>query len=672
MPDCCLNATAIISAAAISILSIAGVNPDSASFDAEYPAAIYPAALSAAVPSVFADSAELSAAVPSVVADYAELSAAVPSNFAVSAGLDAAVPGITEGLVTSGSATMSTSEVFPGTSDTIAAKASPFDVVINEIMARPAPSAQLPEAEYIELYNRSPYPVNLQNWTITVGSTSRVITGDRIMEPGDYLLISHEKYKPLLRQFGQVAGIASFPVLAMGGQTIVLRDQEANVISAVRYSDKWYGNSLKESGGWSLEQIDPFNPCGGGTNWRASNDPRGGTPGRTNSIRSDNPDYRSPAAVRATTLSQSSIRLHFSESMHPEADWLPGQFFAEGPGHPLYSIPVKPFYDAVDLHFGSLFEENTIYLLNIDGGRLYDCAGNKITAGNTEIRFALPGTPERNDIIINEILFNPLPGGAGFVELVNTTAHRTFDLKSLVLSGIREGQPDRSYIIAPEGYLFFPGEYLVLTTDPETVMDHYYSPCRNSFVTMDRLPPMHNEQGTIAISGLQMDLLEEMSYTSDMHSPLLVNRKGVSLERLSLSRPASDASNWHSASETAGFATPGYKNSQAPGTIPAESVSLTVEPKVFSHGSSDHESIEINYNLENPGYAATINVFDSRGRLVKRLVRNELLGFSGKYYWNGRNEANSIPRQGIYIIMMELFHPDGEVRKFKEPVVLTW
>jgi hypothetical protein len=58
-----------------------------------------------------------------------------------------------------------------------------------------------------------------------------------------------------------------------------------------------------------------------------------------------------------------------------------------------------------------------------------------------------------------------------------------------MISGFRQGQPDPSYIVAPGGFLFFPDQYLVLTTDPETVMDHYYSPCPDSFVKMDRLPP---------------------------------------------------------------------------------------------------------------------------------------------------------------------------------------
>ena len=546
----------------------------------------------------------------------------------------------------------------------------PFDIVINEIMVRPAPSAGLPEVEYIELYNRSGKTVNLQNWTIAVGSGSRIIPGEKVMDPGGFLLITNEKNSHQLKVFGDVAGIASLPSLPAGGQAIVLRDAAANVISAIKYSDKWYRNDFKTSGGWSLEQIDPFNPCGGAANWRASADGSGGTPGRENSVRRNNPDRTAPRAVRASILSESSLRIHFSESMHPAADWLPSHFYADGPGTPLYAYPVKPFYDAVDLYFGGKLEENRIYNLHISGSALYDCAGNFLAADNEGIRFGLPCAPAKNDIIINEILFNPLPGGATFIEIVNT-AERTFDLKHLLISGFRQGQPGPSYIMAPGGFLFFPGQYLVLTTDPETVTDHYYCPFPDSFVKMDRLPPLGNDNGRVMISGLQMEVLEDVSYSADMHSPLLANKKGVSLERLRFDRPSGDLSNWHSAAENSGFATPGYANSQLAGLSAGQKAAITVEPKMFFPEKSIDHKVSIHYDLDRPGYAGTITIFDPGGRLVRRLARNELLGTSGKYVWDGRNEANYLSVRGIYIILVEVFHPDGETKSFREPVVLA-
>lgn len=49
------------------------------------------------------------------------------------------------------------------------------DVVFSEIMADPEPKAGLPNCEYIELYNRSPYPWNIGGWTLQYGNTRKIL-----------------------------------------------------------------------------------------------------------------------------------------------------------------------------------------------------------------------------------------------------------------------------------------------------------------------------------------------------------------------------------------------------------------------------------------------------------------------------------------------------------------
>lgn len=549
-------------------------------------------------------------------------------------------------------------------------KPAPFDIVINEIMASPFPAVGLPEVQYIELLNCSDHNMNLNNWTITVGTNSRIITTEIILKPGDFLILTHEKQADRLKEFGNTAAVAAFPTIPSEGQDIVLRDENTVVISAVQYSDKWYGNKLKAEGGWSLEQIDPFNPCGKSDNWQASSGETGGTPGKINSVRKDNPDNLAPAPIRVTFLTRSSIRLHLSEFLHPESDWSPMQFHVEKMGNPLYAMPLRPFYNAVDLYFASNFEENISYTLTVEGN-MHDCAGNKIMTGNGSISFALPVLPLKNEIIINEILFDPFPGGVNFIELVNIS-EKTFDLGKLMLAGAKQGLTGPPYNITQYGYLLLPGKFAVLTTDPEILLSHYYSPDPYSLIAMDQMPPLGNIAGRISLTDEDMNIIEELSYTSDMHTPLLTNTKGVSLERIDCKRPATDPSNWLSASESSGFATPGYKNSQSSPTGKKKQNILSVDPKIFSPGNNtDGDMVNIHLSLSKPGYIASINIFNSKGRLVRRLMRNELQGTGVVCSWNGNDEANRRLSDGIYIIMLELFHPGGDVGKYKETVVLT-
>ncbi len=554
----------------------------------------------------------------------------------------------------------------PGKSPT---EPQPFDVVINELMVRPAPVWGLPDAEYIELFNRSCSPVNVGGWSVHVGNRYKTLSSHTIM-PGGFLLVTHERNRELLEPYGDVAALPAFPVLPMGGQIVVLRDDRGRVISAVHYSDKWYGSSLKAGGGWSLEQVDPFNPCGGASNWRASESSSGGTPGAPNSVLGDNPDTIPPTLLRATFHHTGSIRLHFSEPMHPSSGWSPYIYYAEGIGNPLSAVPAEPLFNETDLSFGYDFKDARDYTIEISRG-VYDCAGNFANEGSLSARFTIPVKPRQNDIVINELLFNPWPGGSEFVELYNRSA-KTIDLRMILLTGMDNGVPGPAYVAAPGGYLLFPGEYAVLSTSPERVKMHYHTAGPGSFIQMERMPRMNNQSGHIAITDLNFNIIDHVQYTAGMHSPALTDNKGVSLERIHFNRPSADPTNWLSAGESSGFATPGYKNSQYSDDQGNTRKVLSVVPEIFSPDNSGHNDVaHIHYELPKPGYIGSITVFDSRGRPVRRLARNELLGTSGTYSWDGRNDSNIGSRLGIYLIFMELFHPDGDTAAHRATVVLA-
>ena len=547
--------------------------------------------------------------------------------------------------------------------------ARPFDVVINEIMARPSPPAGLPEAAYIELHNRSDRHVNVLNWSIGIGSRYRYLPEHEI-EPGGFLIITRSEHKKYFEEFGNVAAVPALPTPDPEGETIVLRDAAGNVISAVDYGTHWYGNELKASGGWSLEQIDPFNPCGGAGNWSASKGSMGGTPGSTNSVRADNPDNTPPELLLAHLLLCGSVRLRFSEPMHPLSGLSNDGYHASGHGRPLLVSPLEPFFDKTDLLFKAGFSADGEYIIRVDKG-LYDCAGNFISSSAVEAGLIIPSYPGHNEIVINEILFDPLPGGVTFVEIVNISG-KTFDLGDIGLAGIKNGKPDQVNMAGTVSRFFFPGEYAVLTTCPESIRSHYYAPDPGVFVRMDRMPRLYVEKGGIAIVSHHLSIIDDLNYSSGMHSPMLTSTKGVSLERICFEQPSFYRSNWLSASESAGFATPGLKNSQsAPLQSPDESP-LSADPGIFSPDNSGHNDVvTISYNLDKPGYIGSITIFDTKGRTVRRLVRNELFGASGSYIWDGRNEANLHPGLGIYLILMELFHPEGVVRQYKKTVVLA-
>ncbi len=81
--------------------------------------------------------------------------------------------------------------------------------------------------------------------------------------------------------------------------------------------------------------------------------------------------------------------------------------------------------------------------------------------------------------------------------------------------------------------------------------------------------------------------------------------------------------------------------------------------------------MNIHYNFDNPGCIANITVFDAKGRIVKWLVKNTLLGTTGSFIWNGINEENRKASIGIYLIYTEVFDLDGKTYNFKNSCVLA-
>ncbi len=164
--------------------------------------------------------------------------------------------------------------------------------------------------------------------------------------------------------------------------------------------------------------------------------------------------------------------------------------------------------------------------------------------------------------------------------------------------------------------------------------------------------------------------MDELQYSEDWHFQLLDNVKGVSLERINYYRPTQEEDNWHSASEVAGFATPGRENSNFSMNFSSEN-KIHLEPKLFSPDNDGYKDLlQIHYNFGGPGYVANIRIFDSKGRPVRRLANNKMLDGQGYLTWDGLNDDQNKASIGAYILMFEIFEPNGNSSKFKKSCVL--
>lgn len=541
---------------------------------------------------------------------------------------------------------------------------STWDLLIHEIMADPDPVVGLPSAEYIELYNNTNLPINLNGWILQVGSSSRILPSF-ILDAGGFVIITALANSDALSTYGNVIAVSSLQI-TNSGQEITLLSPENDVIHTVEFLDSWYKNEVKKAGGWSLEMIDPMNPCAGTSNWEASVDPRGGTPGTQNSVHGLNPDLVNPAVSSAVVLEDNTLRVFFSERMDPRSlENLNAYQVNHNIGNPVSVQLNLPLNNFVNLVFAQDFIQNTIYTLSIVD-TLTDCVGNMIPLNN-EVVFAMPTQAAEGDLVINEILSNPPAGGVDYVEIYNRS-EKYIDLSNLKLGSITSSTQLIS--IAPDGYVIFPKEYLLLSSNTDAVKTNYTTYSEKNFIQMSSFPSYNNDEGKVLIqnvSGVNIDYIE---YNVSMHYPLLRTTKGVSYERINPDRPSMEASNWFSASSSVGYGTPGYKNSQFSDFIAVDEL-FTIEPEIFT---PDNDGVDdllfIHYILPESGYRINIWIYSSAGHRVKQLVNNDLLSTEGSIVWNGTSEDNLRTPAGIYVIAIELWNIKGEVKRYKKTATL--
>ena len=221
--------------------------------------------------------------------------------------------------------------------------------------------------------------------------------------------------------------------------------------------------------------------------------------------------------------------------------------------------------------------------------------------------------------------------------------------------------------------MVFPGEYVVLTRDPEDIAARYHVPCPDCFVTVSSIPGMtRDDSGSVILARKNdLEIVDRIIYSASMNFPLLSSPEGVSLERINPEAPSGNKSNWHSAAGSSGFATPGYLNSQCVVSEGGEGF-VTVEPEIFSPDNDGrNDIIFIRIRPDRPGYIANLSVYSSSGTLVRHLARNEMMAAESVFSWDGISEENMKAPVGIYIIVADLFNPDGESRRIKLPVVLA-
>jgi hypothetical protein len=538
-----------------------------------------------------------------------------------------------------------------------------YDVVINEIMADPSPPNGLPEAEFIELKNGSGHSILLGGWRLSTTTSAGGVVPVYALPPDSFLVLTSPAQASRFPPGTRVLGVPGFPALDNDGATIILTSAEGVTIHAVAYSADWYRSDLKRDGGWTLEMIDAGRPCSGDENWKASADPRGGTPGSKNSIAAIVADDEPPRLLRTVTDGSLTVVAYFNEPLDSSEASVTAHYTIDAHSVAL-AAPQPPLFQAVSLRLSQPLAPGTVYSVRVNG--LRDCAGNEVQALQS-VNTGLPSRPAPGDLVINEILFDPRPGAYDYLELYNAGT-RIIDVSRLYLSNGTAGTAPRRVHETP--YFLFPGNYVVFTEDIRSLSREYFMKDPQAVMSLS-LPSFPDDHGRAVLLDDSGGLIDELPYDSHWHFGLLSDKEGVSLERLHPAGPTSSASTWHSAASTAGWGTPGYRNSQSQG-VNSLAATVTISPPVFSPDNDGRADVLLIYLLTpGAGSMGSVTIFDAAGRLVRSLVRNATLANESSFTWDGLGQNGRVLSPGTYIVFTEVFDLKGHRRSFKNTVVLV-
>lgn len=541
------------------------------------------------------------------------------------------------------------------------------DLVINEILADESPAEGLPEYEFIEIYNASDHLINVQDFKLKVGNTEKQLSNFELPSNG-YLILCSNSAVEFYKEFGHTLGVSSFPSLTNAGTNISLESYNGVLLDEIKYSSDWYGDDSKNAGGWSLERIDGDNHSWQADNWRASTNEKGGTPGEINSINGDNPDNVAPVLVAFEIVETNSIQLFFSETLNMDQAFLAQNYsIDEGIGHPKSIVELENGKFALQLSFDVDFENNIQYHA-VFSNALIDLAGNAIV--EKEFEFFIADLPKQGDLVINEVLFNPYPNGADYVELLNVS-DRIIDIKDLLIANRDDNyQLDQVYHLSEKSNLLAVNSYLLLTTDTANVKANYSYKNEEAFFEIKHMPSYRDDEGRVVILNNENEQIDDFAYDEAMHFSQLTSKEGVALERINPKKETNSNSNWISAAQSVDFGTPGMKNSSY--DIDENEVSVVgFKQKIFS---PDNDGVDdrliINFDLEKSGYVANIRIYNSYGREIRRLASNLTLSTTDELFWDGLLASKERASIGVYVLYFELFHPDGDVKTYKKTCVL--
>jgi len=260
----------------------------------------------------------------------------------------------------------------------------------------------------------------------------------------------------------------------------------------------------------------------------------------------------------------------------------------------------------------------------------------------------------RNDLLINEIMFDPLSISCEWLEFYNNSG------RYLNMNGWKVKAGTANYNLFSDcNFYIKPGAYLILAADTTIYNRFSYLISTDSTrrIIFNSGLSLSNSGTSIRISDVMNSTIDSMVYSPKWHNTSLPDTKGYSLERINPAMPSTNPSNWSSSADPLG-GTPGKKNSIF--VQNNSSTELSISPNPFSPDGDGHEDFTIiKYKLKSNTAQIRVKIFDVKGRIVKSLINNQLSGSEAQIIFDGKDDSGTKLRVGIYVALLEAVDDRG-------------
>ncbi len=537
------------------------------------------------------------------------------------------------------------------------------ELKITEMMLDPMPPVNLPEIEYFEVYNPTEKIISLANLQVT-NRADAIQFPTYHLAPHHYLLVCDKKHiQDFKNQFSgiKILGIDNlFSLKNTNSSLAILSDSK--LIFAVEYDASFYKHPEKDFGGWSLEMRDVNYNCASSQNWEASQNENGGTPAMPNSVATEITNYHVPNLIKTEVINVDSVVLFFDQ----ELDFSKIDNFQIVLHEQTFQEIKSIFrYDnaSILMTLKDTLKYDKIYTVQVQN--IYACNG-KVQLTKQVQTFRLPEIAQREDILLNEILFNPPVGGTDFIELYNNS-YKYINLKNWYI-----GNQSDTNSLTSENYIIAPYEYVILTSSIDK-FKYFYPMVNQAYIIETKLVSMPDLEGTVIIFNPEKIQIDRVDYSEEWHSDLLNSVEGISLERISIHSETNSYANWTS-SAFPDYATPAQLNSQVQSENSTKNIDQCIRfnTELISPNQDGFDDfLMIEFDCLPIGTVGNIDIYDFAGRKITQLIQNQLLSTQYPLRWDGIDATGNKVRSGYFIIYFELYDDVGNVQRIRKKIAVA-